>query len=71
MRGGAKGGAALGMGVLARSLLSCVLEPPQQLSRPEPVHGPADSPHHPVQLSGVNYSCRFGVNYSCRFTCSA
>ena len=56
MRGCAKGGAALGMGALGPfvtflrilTILS-ILEPPQQLSRPEPFSG-QHFPHHPVDL---------------------
>ena len=50
MRGGAKGGAALGMGAPGPFVtILRILEPPQQLSRPEPFPG-QHFPHHPVDL---------------------
>ena len=50
MRGGAKGGAALGMGALGPVVTILRLrEPPQQLSRPEQFPG-QHFPHHPVYL---------------------
>ena len=50
MRGGAKGGAALGMGAPGPFVtILRILQPPQQLSRPEPFPG-QHFPHHPVDL---------------------
>ena len=45
-----QGGAALGMGALGPFVtILRILEPPQQLSRPEPFPG-QHSPHYPVYL---------------------
>ena len=48
MRGCTKGGAALGMGALGPFVtILRILQPPQQLIRPEPFPG-QHFPHHPV-----------------------
>ena len=50
MWGGTKGGSALGMGASGPFVAFLrLLQPPQQLSRPEPFPG-QHFPHHPVDL---------------------